>query len=235
MLAPERPSLEHQWAICVFDDLIDYAPNSAHKYQQHFLEPLHHYVSDSNAGVRQAAAYGVGALAVKFPGASSQYATFCTNCIPVLAKVINAAGSREEENISATENCISAVSKVFKHIIGVDRLDEEMITTWLSWLPISEDDEESVHIYGLLMDLLEANNMFLLKSDENGNVPNLPRIVRVLAEGVVNKTIKSDDHPELIARVQVFITGLQKNEKIWQNIIVQMPEEFKGLLSGQGS
>lgn len=26
MLAPDRPSLEHQWALCVWDDLIDYAP-----------------------------------------------------------------------------------------------------------------------------------------------------------------------------------------------------------------
>ena len=231
MLAPERPSLEHQWAICVFDDLIDFAPNSAPKYQQHFLEPMMHYLSDGSPGVRQASAYGVGALATNFPGTDSPYTEFCKNCIPTLVSVINHEDAREVENMSATENCISAISKIFKHIIGQENLDGATIQTWLSWLPIHEDDEESAHIYGFLLDLIEANNVHLLGE----NSSNLPDIVRVLAEGIINKTIKSDDHPELMARIEAFMVPLQKNETVWSAILAKLPDSHKVLLAGQGS
>lgn len=229
MLAPDRPSLEHQWAICVFDDLIDYAPISAPKYQQHFLEPLMHYLSDTSPGVRQAAAYGVGALANKFSGDNSPYAEFCKNCIPRLVMTINDAESREVQNMSATENCISAISKIFKHIIGQDKIDERTLLTWLSWLPIHEDDEESVHVYGFLMDLVEASNRYVL--GENNN--NLPEIIRILAEGIMNKTIKSDDHPELMARIESFVVPLQENSAVWAAILNKLPETHQVLFSGQ--
>jgi len=229
MLAPERPGLEHQWAICVFDDLIDFAPNSAPKYQQHFLQPMMHYLTDVNPGVRQASAYGVGALATKFPGTNSPYLEFCKNCIPNLVNVINDPDSREVENMSATENCISAISKIFKHIIGQDNLDETTVVTWLSWLPIQEDDEESVHIYGFLLDLVENNNVFALGKSNS----NLPEIIKILTEGIINKTIKSEDHPELMTRIQDFILPLQKNEAVWLAILEKLPETHKVLLSGQ--
>ena len=130
MLAPDRPSLEHQWAICVFDDLIDYAPNSVHKYQHHFLKQLMEFLTDSTPGVRQAAAYGVGALAVKFPGPDSPYLAFCQSCIPRLVNVIQGSTSREEDNVTATENCISAITKIFKYIILAENLDEATLLTW---------------------------------------------------------------------------------------------------------
>jgi len=188
-----------------------------------------HYLSDVNPGVRQAAAYGVGALATKFPGANSPYLEFCKNCIPYLVNVIKDPLSREVENMSATENCISAISKIFKHIIGQDNLDEATVMTWLSWLPIQEDDEESVHIYGFLLDLVESKNVFALGK----NSENLPDIIKILTEGIINKTIKSDDHPELMTRIQAFILSLQKNEALWSAILDKLPETHKVLLSGQ--
>ena len=229
MLAPDRPSLEHQWAICVFDDLIDYAPISAPKYQQHFLEPLMHYLTDGCPGVRQAAAYGIGALANKFPGPTSPYAEFCKNCIPALVIIINDAESRDVTNMSATENCISAITKIFKHIIGQDKIDERTVLTWLSWLPIQEDDEESVHVYGFLMDLVESSNRFVLGE----NSVNLPEIIKILAEGVLNKTIKSEEHPELMTRIKSFLVPLQENKQIWEAILGKLPETHQILFSGQ--
>jgi len=227
MLAPERPSLEHQWAICVFDDLIDYAPNAAPKYEQHFLEPMMVYLSDSNPGVRQAAAYGVGALAIKFPGPSSHYAEFCKNCIPSLVNVISAPASREVENLSATENCISAITKIFKNVIGSENLDEGTLMTWMSWLPIQEDEEEGPNVYGFLMDLVEANNQFVMGKD---NI-NLPDVIKILTEAIINKTICNEE-AVLMSRITAFMTPLRENEALWSAILLQLPETHKVLLSG---
>ncbi len=33
---------------------------------------------------------------------------------------------------------------------------EEFLTTWLPWLPLTEDDQEAEHVYGYLCELIET-------------------------------------------------------------------------------
>lgn len=77
-----------------------------------------------------------------------------TEAMPLLLKVIQDPESRVQENLSATENCISAVMKICKYnptSVSVD----EILPHWLSWLPVWEDEDEAVHVYGYLCDLIE--------------------------------------------------------------------------------
>ena len=81
---------------------------------------------------------------------------FCSSeSVPLLVKVIQAPQSREPENTNATENCISAVTKICKYQPSCVNLDE-VLTYWLSWLPVWEDDDEAEHVYGYLCELIEA-------------------------------------------------------------------------------
>ena len=69
-------------------------------------------------------------------------------------QVISHPESRIKENENPTENCISAVTKICKHhpdIINVN----DVIPTWLTWLPITKDVEEAPHVYGYLCDLVQ--------------------------------------------------------------------------------
>ena len=59
---PNRPWTDHQWGLCVFDDVIEYTGPQALRYQQHFVEQMLHYASDCQPDVRQAAAYGLGVM-----------------------------------------------------------------------------------------------------------------------------------------------------------------------------
>ena len=59
---PNRPWTDHQWGLCVFDDVIEYTGPQALRYQQHFVEQMLHYASDGQPDVRQAAAYGLGVM-----------------------------------------------------------------------------------------------------------------------------------------------------------------------------
>ena len=74
---PTRPIQDKQWALCIFDDLIEFTEGvcvfflrivQAHhhqtslKYREHFLELMLRYVSDPSPEVRQAAVYGVGMM-----------------------------------------------------------------------------------------------------------------------------------------------------------------------------
>lgn len=51
LLEPGRPWADHQWGICVFDDVIEFAGPACVKYQQFFLQPLAVYAKDKSAEV----------------------------------------------------------------------------------------------------------------------------------------------------------------------------------------
>ena len=74
--------------------------------------------------------------------------------LPLLSQVVNDPLSKLPENIDATENAISAVTKICKYNHGNIAVDD-VIPIWLSWLPILEDKEEAPHVYGYLCDLIQ--------------------------------------------------------------------------------
>ena len=109
-------------------------------------------IQDMSGEVRQAAAYGCGVMA-QFGG--NDYAEACSKAVPLLVSVIEHAESRSKENVNPTENCISAVTKICKH--NATHFDANtIIPKWMSWLPVTEDQEEAPHVYGYLCDLIEG-------------------------------------------------------------------------------
>ena len=66
----------------------------------------------------------------------------------------------DHECINATENAISAVTKICKYIDSGVPLDS-ILPLWLSWLPILEDKEEAQHVYSYLCDLIERYNSYV--------------------------------------------------------------------------
>lgn len=83
------------------------------QYQHIFFEPLQKALSDVHPEVRQAAAYGCGIMALNGgPG----YAQHCAQVLEPLAASVSRANARDtEEDMAATENAISAVSKILKY------------------------------------------------------------------------------------------------------------------------
>lgn len=188
------------------------------------------HLADSHWEVRQAAAYGVGVLA-QFggPGYASVCAGLSCSCIaleenidltvalvcssealPYLVKMVQAPDARNMENLSATENAISAVAKICKFNPSSVRC-EEVLPHWLSWLPVWDDEEEAVHIYGFLCDLIEGSvppphsscalptsftpslspyrNSVHILGESNSN---LPRVMSILADCFKREVLDTD-------------------------------------------
>jgi hypothetical protein len=78
-----------------------------------------------------------------------------TEALPFLLKVIQDPEARAVENLSPTENAISAVTKICKYNHSVINLGD-ILPLWLGWLPVWEDNEEAGHVYGFLCDLIES-------------------------------------------------------------------------------
>ncbi|KAM9820263.1 importin-5 [Neosynchiropus ocellatus] len=185
LILPERPWADRQWGLCIFDDVVEHCSPSSFKYAGCFLQSMLQSLTDVKPEVRQAAAYGVGVMA-QFGGES--YRTACMDAVPLLFQTIQAADSRSKENVNATENCISAVGKVLRFRPECANVDA-ILPHWLSWLPLNEDKEEAVHTFDFLCDLIESNNPIVLGPDNS----NLPKIFLIIADGVANESIKSED------------------------------------------
>ncbi len=72
LLQPARTYSDRQWAICMFDDVLEYATAHSVKYQQYFLSPLLLGLADKAPEVRQAAAYGFGVMGMLGENAYAQ-------------------------------------------------------------------------------------------------------------------------------------------------------------------
>ncbi|KAK9870586.1 hypothetical protein WA026_008149 [Henosepilachna vigintioctopunctata] len=221
LFEPNRPWADHQWGICVFDDVIEYSGPACAKYQGLFIPALHTYLKDKSSEVRQAASYGWGVLA-QFGGEA--FVSELAKSVPSLVEIISDAKSREQKNINATENAISAITKILKYCPRAVSNVDEMLSLWFSWLPVIEDADEAPHVYGYLCELVEQNNPHILGA---GNV-NIPRIVYVVAEAFFRDVIEPSK-PEGIRMLNI-VRQVQSNEAMFQTVIQSLTPELQQTL-----
>ncbi|XP_077408613.1 importin-5 [Vanacampus margaritifer] len=214
LICPNRPWADRQWGLCIFDDVVEHCSPSSFKYAEYFLRPMLQSLCDSSPEVRQAAAYGVGVMA-QYGG--ENYRPFCTEAIPLLVRVIQAADSRSKENVNATENCISAVGKVMRFRPECANVNE-ILPHWISWLPLNEDKEEAVHTFDFLCDLIESNNPVVLGPDNS----NLPKLFVIIADAVANESVKSED--ACSKRLANVVRQVQVSGGLWSQCIATLNE-----------
>ena len=63
-----------------------------------------------------------------------------------------------QDDVAPLENCISAIGKILRHapeLVGNQRDCEQLLQEWLSWLPVTDDKEEAVHVYEYVCNLIQ--------------------------------------------------------------------------------
>ncbi|KAI9089986.1 armadillo-type protein [Phlyctochytrium arcticum] len=195
-----------QWAICVFDDVLEFTGPQSLRYRDAFWAPMVQGLSDSAAEVRQAAAYGAG-VAAKYGGV--EYAQPCAQALPSLFAMIDAPDARSEENILATENAVAAIGKICHFLGHTGAFDlNDTLVRWVKALPVVEDSDEAPHTYAYLLELLTQNHPAIL-GPSNAHIPHiclaLAQILSrpdVLAAQPATSTIPSAlDPPEYYANL----------------------------------
>ncbi|XP_023934112.1 importin-5 [Bicyclus anynana] len=218
LLSPGRPHADRQWAICIFDDVIEFGGPACVKYQEVFLEPMLNGLREPEPEVRQASAYGCGVLA-QFGG--PQFAAACARAVPLLAAIIAEPDSRSVENLNATENAISAVTKIIKYNHSQINRDE-IIRHWLTWLPVVEDTEEAPHVYSLLCELVASGHPALATAD----APQL--VIATLAEAFLRDAVP-DDNP-VYAQMVALVRQISSNTELFNSCVMQLSAEHKEAL-----
>jgi len=221
MLEPERPWSDHQWGLCIFDDVIEYGGPACAKYQSLFLTPLLTHVTDKSAEVRQAAVYGCGVLGMH---GGDAFAATCAEVLPRLVEIITSPDSKSIENINATENAISAVTKILQHNNKSLNVDE-ILPHWLSWLPVWEDTDEAPHVYGYLCYLIENHHPVIL----GPNNSNLPKLIAIIAEAFHRDAIAPD---HVVAQKMLnIVRQIQGNGEMFQYCVTQLSTEQQQALN----
>ncbi|KAK7456557.1 hypothetical protein BaRGS_00039335 [Batillaria attramentaria] len=221
MLGPERPWADKQWALCVWDDVVEHCGPLAANYQSFFLQPMVEYITDKQPEIRQASTYGIGVIG-QFGG--PVFADVCAECIPRLVSVIEHPDSKSPENVNATENAISAVVKICKYNASKVNVDD-IVPRLVHWLPVSEDVDEAVHIYNYICDLLEANHPGIM--GDNG--ANLPHVFSIIAEVVMQEVL--EEKSEVYLRLLNIVRQVQANDQMFQACLSQCSQDQQQALS----
>ncbi|VVC43442.1 Hypothetical protein CINCED_3A008021 [Cinara cedri] len=222
LLETNKSSSDHQWGLCVFDDLIEFCGPGCAKYQEFFLQPMVGYVTDYNSEVRQAAIYGCGVLGMC---GGPSFAGVCAEIMPFLLQVINSPEARHSDNISATENAVSAIAKILEYNSTAVNVDE-ILPHWLCNLPVSEDVDEAPFVYGYLCKLIENHHPIVL----GANNSNIPSLIRIITEAFFRDAI---DRKHSVAQRMIMIARqIQSNEEVFNACLAVLnPEQIKTLQS----
>lgn len=170
-------------------------------------------LNDTYPEVRQAAAYGVGRMGMAPKGI---YNHFLSGAVERLVSMVARPDARATEECSvATENAVSAVAKILKYSNAVD--PNLVIPTFISWLPVWEDAEETPYVYDYFCDLVEVNHPLVL-GQSNGN---LPTIVNIIIQIFIREAI--DESTELAIktkqRLAAILQVLSQNKELFDTII----------------
>ncbi|KAF2000467.1 importin subunit beta-3 [Amniculicola lignicola CBS 123094] len=150
-----RDPTQRQWAICIFDDVLEFSGPLSWNYSQHIIQPLIDGMQDDVPANRQAAVYGIGVAAQKGGDAWSE---FVAASLPTLFQVIQRPNARADDDVFATENACASISKILAFNPGKVPNWQDYTTAWVDTLPVTNDEEAAPFAYAFLAQLIEQQN-----------------------------------------------------------------------------
>jgi len=172
LIAPTQREHDRQMALCMFDDVVEHSGHEAVVLFPQFLPFVLNYAIDIFPPVRQAAVYGIGVCA-QF--GREHFVPVVPDALARLNNVIAHGESRNEKNVNATENAISAVGKILQY----QTTDlNQLLPVWLSYLPVTEDLLEAIIIYEKLCYFIENHNQAIFGQHNQ----NILKILAIFAD-----------------------------------------------------
>jgi importin-5 len=150
--ATSSDPMQRQWAICIFDDVLEFCGPQSYQYSEHIINPLISGMRDENANNRQAAAYGVGVAAQK---GGEQWSEFVAASVETLLQITRVPNARSDDDVFATENACAAIAKIL-HFNPVKVVNpQNVVEQWLDSLPVVNDEEAAPYAYSFVAQLIE--------------------------------------------------------------------------------
>ncbi|KAA8622517.1 KAP95 Karyopherin importin beta [Pyrenophora tritici-repentis] len=146
---------QRQWAICIYDDVLEFCGPESWQYKDHIIQPLIDGMQDDVPANRQAAVYGVGVAAHK---GGENWSEFVAASLPMLFQVTQRPNARADDDIFATENASAAIAKILHYNSSKVQNWDSVAAAWVDTLPITNDEEATPYAYAFLAQLIEQQN-----------------------------------------------------------------------------
>jgi len=143
---------QRQWAICIFDDVLEFCGPQSWNYSNHVIQPLIDGMRDDVPANRQAAVYGIGVAAQKGGDAWSE---FVAASLPTLFQVTQRPNARVDDDAFATENACASIAKILHFNNTRVGNVQEVVTAWVDTLPVENDEEAAPYAYSFLAQLID--------------------------------------------------------------------------------
>lgn len=143
---------QRQWALCIFDDVLEFCGPASWHYQSHIVQPMLDGMRDDAPANRQAACYGVGVAAQK---GGEAWAEFASQSLPLLFQVCQRPNARSEDDAFATENACASIAKILHFNRSKVENVGEVTAHWIDTLPVVNDEEAAPYAYAFLGQLID--------------------------------------------------------------------------------
>lgn len=205
-----------QCALYMLDDMLEYTGPHSAEFQGSFLPKMIDALLDSDAVVRQAAAYGIG-VAAQHGGESYAEATIST--LETLFNVVRLPDARSEENVQVTENVCAAIAKILRkngQYLG-GSLDQAIVE-WLNSLPVVTDEEPAAYAYMFLADLIERSHPCVSA--------NTDRIFDAVAQALVLGSIRGRTAERVVQAMRQMLSQMGQDQAmaLFQKLPVESQE-----------
>eukprot|EP00871_Galdieria_phlegrea_P002659 jgi/Galph1/3394/GphlegSOOS_G2049.1 len=219
MLSPNADPVERKAGICVFDDIIEWGGQHGRHYIRQILPAFDAFVTDKDPAVRQSAAYGIG-LCAQFGG--SDFQTKLYNCITW-------NGAHSPENISATENMVSACMKLAEFQRSISDM-ERFMDTILANLPLRNDETEALVAHDLFSLWLERKDPFVLGAQGS----RLNQVLRITLSLLGTKHINDVSSSRMISFIKSLRTeSPEVLQKAWSTLDEGLQQKLQAVLNEQ--
>ena len=211
-----RDPTNRQWALCIFDDLLEFCGPQSWSYSSHIIQPLIDGVRDPIAANRQAAAYGAGVAAAK---GGDAWSDFANTSLPLLFQATKLLEAREEDHVFATENACAAIAKILHFNSSKVANVQEVVNHWIDTLPVVNDDEAAPFAYSFLAELIERRNPAVVTA------PASAKVFRFIAEALAAETLQGATASRVVGSAKTLVqsTGLDA-----ATIVASLPVESQG-------
>ncbi|CAG9464330.1 unnamed protein product [Pedinophyceae sp. YPF-701] len=182
MLDKGRTASERRIAVCVFDDVIEFASEggAALQYVDDLLPVYLECCSSKDSALRQCAVYGLGLVAQH---ATTKFVPACGQVLQTVVAMVQAPNARDDEHENATDNAVSCLGKMIEHCPEV--FDSRAAAgVLLDYLPVKGDRAEAKEVHEQLCRLVETSSAAILGE----NNANLPRVINIMARVLTHGT-----------------------------------------------
>jgi len=195
-------------AMAMLDDVMEAMakfPGAGDRYVASFMPHMLLGAMSTDMELRQAALFGLG-LCAQHGGAG--FAPYRTEATQTLMHVLSQQDARSKDKESGTDNAAASLGKIAQFQPNPSPHDpqgvptaEELFGSWLAYLPLTSDLQESTVVNKQLSELVERNHGALL----GVNNVNLPRIMSVFAEVLETEMVEE----ETTLRIQTILRAAQ--------------------------